>query len=229
MYFRTFLFAFRSHCPLSLSLSRESGSVDWSVIRKKKGKPKEKTTTTTTTKFINNWFQRGLDYIFLPCDRLLGTNIPKEVNCAQVSFWGLTDLNVKNSSRCWLSKLEKTRLKWAGKKIGSLIRREINVLRELIDVEVYLLCEHKTLLTIESLTFKFLISNRFSLFSFINVILSPFMLDVVQLGKVITIFSPNFISSIFLRSTWKVSNKALKKINQLFSHNTLTISTWKLT
>ena len=141
----------------------------------------------------------------------------------------MTDLNVKNSSRCWLSKLEKTRLKWAGKKIGSLIRREINVLRELIDVEVYLLCEHKTLLTIESLKFKFLISNRFSLFSFINVILSPFMLDVVQLGKVITIFSPNFISSIFLRSTWKVSNKALKKINQLFSHNTLTISTWKLT
>jgi len=61
--------------------------------------------------------------------------------------------------------------------------------------------EHKTLLTIKSLTFKSLSSNSFSLFSFINVILSPLIQDVVQLGKVITIFSPNFISSIFFRSS----------------------------
>ena len=45
---------FPARVALSLSLSRESGSVDWSVIyKKKKAKPKgEKTTIVTTTKKI---------------------------------------------------------------------------------------------------------------------------------------------------------------------------------
>ena len=106
-------------------------------------------------------------YIFL-----FLTNVPKEVDCSQVSLWGLTDLNVKSANYT----------------MGNELFKGMDVKQSL-------------LLTIKSLKFRSVISNRFSLCSFINIILSPFILDVEQLGKVIKIFSPNFISSIFFRST----------------------------
>lgn len=50
IYFRIFLLAFR--IALSLTVSRESGSVDRSVIKKRKESQRKK--KTETTKLINN-------------------------------------------------------------------------------------------------------------------------------------------------------------------------------